>query len=115
MTFDVVLSTFVRGGSRTAATYKMEFFVIKVNGSGFCQIHQLQFFVSCNIFLIYVESKKKILQEYPSFYSDCMFWYVLFYKTSTVVLHLGDNGLLSYFDICIKFRPSTIISTMKKR
>ena len=38
---------------------------------------------------------------------------VLFYK-NLVVLRLGDNNFLFYFDICIKFTLSSIISTMKK-
>ena len=36
-----------------------------------------------------------------------------FYK-NLIVFHHGDNNLLFYFDICIKFTLSTIISTMKK-
>ena len=45
--------------------------------------------------------------------SCSVFWYVLFYK-NLIVLHHGDNNFLLYFDICIKFTLSTIISTMKK-
>ena len=38
--------------------------------------------------------------------------WVLFYKNQ-IVLHHGD--IVFYFDICMKFTLSTIISTMKKR
>ena len=38
---------------------------------------------------------------------------VPFYK-NLIVLYLGDNNFLFYFDICIKFTLSLIISTMKK-
>ena len=41
------------------------------------------------------------------------FWYVLFYK-NLIVLHHVDNNFLFYFDICIKFTLSAILSTMKK-
>ena len=60
-------------------------------------------FVSCDV----------KLQEHPSFCSCSVFWYVLFYK-NLIVLHHGDNNFLFYFDICIKFTLSLIISTMKK-
>ena len=70
--------------------------------------------VSCNTFLFYAESKKKTLQESPSFCSACIFWYVLFFKNLVVALHHGDNAFLCYFYICIKFKLSKIISTMKK-
>ena len=49
-----------------------------------------------------------------SFFCSCsVFGYVLFYK-NLIVLHLCDNNFLFYFDICIKFTLSSIISTMKK-
>ena len=48
-----------------------------------------------------------------SFCSCSVFWYVIFYK-NLIVLHHGDNNFLFYFDICIKFTLSLIISTMKK-
>ena len=41
------------------------------------------------------------------------FSYVLFYKNLILVNHI-DNNFLFYFDICIKFTLSAIISTMKK-
>ena len=44
---------------------------------------------------------------------DFLMLCVLFYK-NLIVLHLGDNNFLFYFDICIKFTLSLIISTMKK-
>ena len=39
---------------------------------GFSQINKLEFFVSCSTFLLYTESEKKALQEYPSFCWGCM-------------------------------------------
>ena len=50
------------------------------------------------------------LQEHPSYCS--VFWYVLFYKGVTV-LHLMVI-IIFYFETCIKFTLSVIISTMKK-
>ena len=76
---------------------------------GFCQINKLEFYVSCNTFSFYAERKRKALQEYPSFWSACMFWYVLFNKNLIVVLHHGDNAFLFYFYVCIKSTLSTII------
>ena len=61
--------------------------------------NKLEFFVSCNI---------KITKT-----SCSVFWYVLFYK-NLIVLHHVDNHFLFYFDICIKFTLSAIISTMNK-
>ena len=61
-----------------------------------------EFFVSCNT---------SRLQEHPSFCS--VFWDVLFYK-NVIVLHHGEWNIMFYFNICIKFTLSTIISTMKK-
>ena len=39
---------------------------------------------------------------------------VFFFYKNLIVLHLDDNNFLFYFDICIKFTLSLIISTMKK-
>ena len=39
---------------------------------GFSQINKLEFFISCSTFLLYTESEKKALQEYPSFCWGCM-------------------------------------------
>ena len=61
-----------------------------------------EFFVSCNT---------SRLQEHPS--SCSLFWDVLFYK-NVIVLHHGEWNIIFYFNICIKFKLSTIISTMKK-
>ena len=54
------------------------------------------------------------------FCSYPVFWYLwfshalcIFYK-NLIVLHLRDNNFPFYFDICIKFKLSLIISTMKK-
>ena len=69
-------------------------------------------FLSNKLKLILVSCDVK-LQEHPSFCSCSVFWYVLFYET-LIVLHHGDNDFLFYFDICIKFILSLIISTMKK-
>ena len=60
-----------------------------------------EFFVSCNT---------SRLQEHPSFCS--VFWDVLFYK-NVIVLHHGEWNIIFYFNICIIFTLSTIISTMK--
>ena len=36
------------------------------------------------------------------------------HRFNLIVLHLCDNDFMFYFDICIKFRLSTTISTMKQ-
>ena len=59
--------------------------------------NELEFFISCNI---------KITKTYCS-----VFWYVLFYKNLLFSIILI---IIFYFDICIKFRLSSIISTIKK-
>ena len=61
-------------------------------------LYKLEFFVSCNII------------TRTSFFCS-VFWSKFFQKI--IVLHHGDNNFLFYFDICIKFTLSTIISTMK--
>ena len=65
--------------------------------------YQVNSFVSCDV----------KLQEHPSFCSCSAFWYVIFYK-NLIVLHHNVNNFLFYFDICIKFTLSLIISTIKK-
>ena len=71
----------------------------------FCQINW-DSFISCNV---------KINRT--SFFLLCalcsVFWYVVSYR-NLIFLHHGDNNFLFYFDICIKFTLSLIISTMKK-
>ena len=71
--------------------------------------------ILCFLQYIFVLRKnwKKLLREYSSFSSDCLFWYELFYK-NIVVIHRVDNAFLFNFDICLKFTLLTAISTMKK-
>ena len=64
--------------------------------------NKLEFFVSCNV---------KI--AWTSLYLPCVLINVLSYQNLIVLRH-GGNNFLFYFDICIKFTLSTIISMMKK-
>ena len=52
-------------------------------------------------------------KDYKNILLFALFWYELFYK-NLIVLHHADNNFLFYFDICIKFTFSLIISTIKK-
>ena len=70
--------------------------------------------LSCQINWISLFLAIQRLQQHPSFCWACVFWYQLFYKNLIVLRH-GANNFPNYFNIWIKFKLLTTISTMKKR